>query len=53
MNIDKCAANANGKTYIWDLLRESRREGKRTVKTTVLNVTPWCAQTCEEIQFAL
>ena len=34
----------NGTSYTRYLLRESRREGK---KTTILNITPWGEQTCE------
>ena len=40
MYVDKCTACANGKTYTRYLLRESRREGKKTIKTTILNITP-------------
>jgi len=42
-----------GKTYTRYLLRESRRDGKKTIKTTILNITPWGEQTCETIRFAL
>ena len=37
MYVDKCTAHANGKTYTRYLLRESRREGKKTIKTTSSN----------------
>ena len=53
MYVDKSTARANGKTYTRYLLRESKREGKKTIKTTILNITPWGEQTCEAIRFAL
>ena len=53
MYVDKCTAHANGKTYTRYLLRESRREGKKTIKTTILNITPWGERTCEALRFAL
>src|SRR5215469_7830285 len=53
MYVDKCTANVNGKTYTRYLLRESKREGKKTIKTTILNITPWGERTCEAIRFAL
>ena len=37
MYVDKCTANAKGKTYTKYLLRVSKREGKKTIKTTILN----------------
>ena len=39
MYVDKCTACANGKTYTRYLLRESRREGIKTIKTTIFNIT--------------
>jgi len=45
--------NPSGKVYVHYFLRTSRREGKRTIKTTVLNITPWGEQTCEAIAVAL
>jgi transposase len=54
MYVDRCTAKgANGKTYTRYLLRESKREGKKTLKTTILNITPWGEKTCEAIHFAL
>ena len=54
MYVDRCTAKgAGGKTYIRYLLRESKREGKKTIKTTILNITPWGEKTCEAIHFAL
>jgi len=53
MYVDKCTVHANGKTYTRYLLRESRREGKKTIKTTILNITPWGERTCEALRFAL
>jgi hypothetical protein len=53
MYVDKCTATQKGKTYTRYLLRESKREGKKTIKTTILNITPWGEQTCEAIRFAL
>lgn len=43
----------NGKVYVQYLLRTSRREGKKTIKTTVLNITPWGEEVCEAIAVAL
>ena len=40
MYVDKSTARADGTTYTRYLLRESRREGKKTIKTTILNITP-------------
>ena len=53
MYVDKCTSHANGKTYTRYLLRESRREGKKTIKTTILNITPWGERNCEALRFAL
>ena len=53
MYVDKCTAHTNGKTYTRYLLRESRREGKKTIKTTILNITPWGERTCEALRFVL
>ena len=53
MYVDKSTATVKGKSYTRYLLRESRREGKKTIKTTILNITPWGEQTCETIRFAL
>jgi transposase len=53
MYVDKSNANKNGRKYTRYLLRESRREGTRTIKTTILNITPWGEDTCEAIRFAL
>jgi transposase len=54
MYVDKCnAKGTGGKTYTRYLLRESKREGKKTIKTTILNITPWGEKTCEAIHFAL
>ena len=57
MYVDKSTARVNGTTYTRYLLRESRRqaiiEGKKTIKTTILNIPPWGEQTCEAIRFAL
>ena len=38
MYVDKCTAHANGKTYTRYLLRESRREGKKTGNRSRKNV---------------
>ena len=54
MYVDRCTAKgAGGKTYTRYLLRESKRQGKKTIKTTILNITPWGEQVCEAIHFAL
>ena len=45
--------NPSGKIYVHYFLRTSRREGKRTIKTTVLNITPWGEKACEAIAVAL
>jgi len=45
--------NPSGKTYLHYFLRTSRREGKRTIKTTILNITPWGEEVCEAIAVAL
>jgi hypothetical protein len=43
----------NGTIYTQYLLRTSRREGKKTIKTTILNITNWGTETCEAIAFAI
>ncbi|MDR2169407.1 MAG: hypothetical protein LBP59_04625 [Planctomycetaceae bacterium] len=43
----------NGKVYTQYLLRTSHREGAKTIKTTILNITQWGAEACEAIAFAL
>ena len=53
MYVDKCTEYANGKTHTRYLLQESRREGKKTIKTTILNIIPWGERTCEALRFAL
>ena len=54
MYVDKCTTRGiGGKTFTRYLLRESKRQGKQTIKTTILNITPWGEQTCEAIRFAL
>ena len=54
MYVDRCTAKGiGGKTYTRYLLRESKREGKKTIKTTILNITPWGEKTCEAVHFAL
>jgi len=53
MYVDKRIAQGYGKTDTRYLLRESHREGTKTHKTTLLNITPWGEQTCEAIRFAL
>ena len=53
MYVDKAAATKNGKEYTRYLLRTSKRQGKKTIKTTILNITPFGVETCEAIKFAL
>jgi hypothetical protein len=53
MYVDKCTVRKKEKTYTRYLLRESRREGKKTIKTTILNITDWGEETCEAIRFVL
>jgi hypothetical protein len=40
---------SDGTIYVQYLLRTSRREGKKTIKTTILNITSWGADVCEAI----
>jgi len=54
MHVDKRIIKlAKGKTYTQYLLRTSKREGKKTIKTTHLDITKFGKQTCEAIKFAL
>jgi transposase len=53
MYVDKCTVKTKDKTYTRYLLRESKREGKKTIKKTILNITDWGEQTCEAIRFVL
>ena len=54
MYVDRCTAKGTGgKTYTRYLLRESKRQGKKTIKTTILNITDWGEQTCEALRFVL
>jgi len=53
MYVDKATATKNGKEYTRYLLRTSKRQGKKTIKTTLLNITQFGEQTCEAIRFAL
>jgi transposase len=54
MYVDKTTVKRkNGKEYTQYLLRTSKRQGKKTIKTTLLNITPFGADNCEAIKFAL
>ena len=54
MYVDKNVyTDTKGKTYARYLLRESKRQGKKTIKTTILNITDWGEQTCEALRFVL
>jgi transposase len=54
MHVDKTTVTRkNGKEYTSYLLRTSTRQGKKIIKTTLLNITPFGEQTCEAIIFAL
>jgi transposase len=53
MYVDKSTVKNKGKTYTRYLLRESKRHGSKTIKTTLLNITDWGEQTCEAIRFVL
>jgi len=54
MHVDKTTVTRkNGKEYTQYLLRTSTRQGKKIIKTTLLNITPFGEQTCEAIMFAL
>lgn len=41
----ECQRSKNGKVFYF--LRESKRDGKKIVKTTLLNLTPWGEDFCE------
>ena len=54
MYVDKTTVTRkNGEKYTQYLLRTSHRQGKKTIKTTLLNITHYGEQTCEAIRFAL
>ena len=54
MYVDKNVyTDTKGKTHARYLLRESKRQGKKTIKTTILNITDWGEQTCEALRFVL
>ena len=54
MYVDKTTVTRkNGEEYTQYLLRTSKRQGKKTIKTTLLNITPFGEQTGEAIKFAL
>jgi len=54
MHVDKTTVTRkNGKEYTQYLLRTSKRQGKKIIKTTLLNITPFGTETCEAIKFAL
>lgn len=44
----ECQKGKNGKPYYF--LRESKRVGKRIIKTTLLNITPWGEMFCEQFK---
>ena len=53
MYVDKTTVTRkNGEEYTQYLLRTSKRQGKKTIKTTLLNITHYGEQTCEAIRFA-
>jgi hypothetical protein len=43
----------DGTIYIHYLLRQSRREGKKIIKTTLLNITSWGSDVCEALAMTL
>jgi hypothetical protein len=47
MYIDKISKRYNGKVHSQYLLRTSKREGKKIIKTTILNLTSFGEDTCE------
>ena len=54
MYVDKTTVTRkNGEEYTQYLLRTSKRQGKKTIKTTLLNITHYGVETCEAIKFAL
>ena len=54
MHVDKTTVTRkNGKEYTQYLLRTSTRQGKKIIKTTHINITPFGVETCEAIKFAL
>jgi hypothetical protein len=53
MLIESVTNNLTGQFILQYFLRTSRREGKKTIKTTILNITNWGTETCETIAFAI
>jgi hypothetical protein len=47
MYIDKISSTHNGQVHTQYLLRTSKRDGKKIIKTTILNLTPLGKETCE------
>ena len=53
MYVDKTTVTRkNGEEYTQYLLRTSKRQGKKTIKTTLLNITHYGVDTCEAIRFS-
>ena len=53
MYIDKISKTYNGQVHSQYLLRTSKREGKKIIKTTILNLTSFGKEACEAMIYAL
>jgi hypothetical protein len=53
MYIDKISKTHNNKIHTQYLLRTSKREGKKIIKTTILNLTSFGKEACEAMVYAL
>jgi hypothetical protein len=53
MYIDKIPKQYNGKVHTQYLLRTSKREGQKIIKTTLLNLTGFGKDTCEAMIYVL
>jgi hypothetical protein len=53
MYIDKISSTYNGQVHTQYLLRTSKRDGKKIIKTTLLNLTRFGKETCESMVYAL
>ncbi|MDR2439117.1 MAG: hypothetical protein LBE12_07090 [Planctomycetaceae bacterium] len=53
MYIDKISKQYKGQVHTQYLLRTSKREDKKIIKTTILNLTGLGKETCEAMIYAL
>jgi hypothetical protein len=53
MSIDKISRTYNGQVHTQYLLRISKREGNKMIKTTILNPTGLRTKACEAVVYAL